>query len=277
MMAHNISISVNSGSATNLLNLGGFILGNTNPTAITDTFAGTGNFAITGTVQNETNSLSTVANALTYSGSGTMILSGNNTYTGATSVTSGTLQLGDGATNSGLSSGASTGGIVVTGGSLLFANPSSTVVGASNIATNLGGGTIGFAASTAANSAVSLGTLTLTAAKTSILSFSGPNQTLTFNSLVITNTANTVLNIYNYVAGDSLFFTNTTSPSTAMLNDITFFSDAGTTNLGNAVEFGSAGQVIPGGVATPEPSTYIAAICFLALLASRQPVLKNLG
>jgi autotransporter-associated beta strand protein len=247
-------------TGTNALNITGGITatngGNIN-------FANVGNVNVSSVISNG----GTAAVSVTQTGSGTTVLSGANTYTGLTTVSGGTLQLGNGSGTGGLSTNAGTGGLKVTGGSLLFNNSSNAVVGATTVATSMGGGTLGFSTSTAAGSQISLGALTLTANTTSVLSFSTINQSITFSSLLISNTSNTILNIYNYVAGDALYFTNTTSPSTATLNDIFFFSDTGVTPLGNAVEFGTMGQVIPGGVATPEPSTYITGICFLALLA----------
>ena len=61
---------------------------------------------------------------LTVSGAGTLILTASNTYTGATTISGGTLQLGDGVSNNG-----SVAGNIVVGGELTFANPSAQTFG----------------------------------------------------------------------------------------------------------------------------------------------------
>ncbi len=258
-VGNTFAITQVANTGTNSLNITG---------GISATDGGTINFANTGVVNVSTTAISNggaPAVSVTQSGSGLTILSANNNYTGLTTVTNGTLQFGNGLTTGGISTNAGTGGLKVTGGSLIFDNSNSSAVGSSIVTTSLGGGTIGFSSGTAANSSVDLGALTLTPGTTSVLSFSGVNQTLTFNSLTIANTSNTILDIYNYQSGDMLYFTNTTSPSAAMLSDINFFMDNGSTGLGTGVEVGTIGQVVPGAV--PEPSTYVTGLSLLGLLA----------
>ena len=87
--------------------------------------------------------------SLRISGGGTLILSGSsNSYSGGTTISAGTLQIGDGVSASG-----SLPGNVVNNASLVFANPSALAVG----------GTISGTGSVTANGA---GTLTLSAANT---------------------------------------------------------------------------------------------------------------
>ena len=57
--------------------------------------------------------------ALNKTGSGTLILSGTNTYTGGTTISGGTLQLGDGSTNNG-----SVAGNIIDNAAFASANPS---------------------------------------------------------------------------------------------------------------------------------------------------------
>jgi autotransporter-associated beta strand protein len=84
-----ITMTVNG--AGNTLVLGGFTLGTSGTQAVTDTFNGSGNISINGAVTNGT----AFANGLTYAGSGTLMLSGSNNYSGATIITSGTVKLGN--------------------------------------------------------------------------------------------------------------------------------------------------------------------------------------
>ncbi len=83
------------------------------------------------------------SNSLTTTGFGTLILTGVNTYTGTTTISDGTLQLGDGTTN-----GSVAGNIADNYGSLVFDNASSqTYSGVINIPnggslTKLGSGTL---------------------------------------------------------------------------------------------------------------------------------------
>ena len=59
------------------------------------------------------------AAALSFSGGGSLVLSGSNTYSGGTTISGGTLQLGDGASQSG-----SVAGNITDNAQLVFANPS---------------------------------------------------------------------------------------------------------------------------------------------------------
>ncbi len=86
--------------AGNTLVLGGVALSN-NGTSDTLTFKGSGNTEITGAV---TDSSSTAtASAVTYNGTGTLVLAGTNTYHGATTIAAGTVQLGNDGTTGSLS------------------------------------------------------------------------------------------------------------------------------------------------------------------------------
>ncbi|MEO5713644.1 MAG: autotransporter-associated beta strand repeat-containing protein, partial [Luteolibacter sp.] len=108
----------------------------TTPAAITLTVGGNNANAIYSGV------LSGTGGSLTKTGIGTLVLTGVNTYTGATTVSGGTLQIGDGVTNGSLSS---TTGIDTTGGTLRYSqtNASATTVPAwANIT---GSGTVSLA------------------------------------------------------------------------------------------------------------------------------------
>jgi len=94
--------------------------------------SGVAGSSITGTAANESLNTNTTINSLyggtvagslafTQSGPATLTLSGNNTYTGATNISAGTLQLGNGGT-----SGSIVGDVVVNNGTLAF-NRSNTL------------------------------------------------------------------------------------------------------------------------------------------------------
>ncbi|MET0263039.1 MAG: hypothetical protein ABW223_09095, partial [Rariglobus sp.] len=88
-----------------------FVLGTNAGTGTT--FTGSGNLSLLGAVQNNTG----VTNALSWSSSGTLILAGANTYTGATTLNTGTTIL-DYTSNTGTKiSGTGTGGNLLLGGS----------------------------------------------------------------------------------------------------------------------------------------------------------------
>ena len=114
-----------------------------NPTLITGGSLTTGNGTDLIVIQNNTNGATgaltvasaivdgTAATALTKAGPGTLIMDGSNTYTGATYIHGGTLQVGNGDTAGGLSAAA-----VVNNGSLVF-NRTDTVTSA-NLITGAG-------------------------------------------------------------------------------------------------------------------------------------------
>ncbi len=86
--------------------------------AVTLTLAPAGSTTFSGRIQNGAGQVSLVLN-----GSGTQVLSGSNTYTGGTTISSGTLQLGDGVSNNG-----SVAGTITDNACLTFANPNTQSV-----------------------------------------------------------------------------------------------------------------------------------------------------
>jgi autotransporter-associated beta strand protein len=97
----------------NTLVLGGYALSNSG-TSRTGTFNGTGNVTITGAVVNGSTA---TASALTYSGSGVLTLSGTNTYAGATTVSSGRLNVA-GSINASAVTVSNAGTVLAGGGSV---------------------------------------------------------------------------------------------------------------------------------------------------------------
>ncbi len=229
---------------------------------------------------------SQVAGSLTKAGAGTMVLTAVNNYSGGTTVNAGTLALnaasadGSGAitintggtvtisaptTSAGVGSALGSGGVILAGGTLKNA-PTFT-------ATSAAGDT------SQGNNIQNGGLLTLTAGTTSILDFGAGNTgaVFSFSGLSDTSTGNTVLNVYDWSGGypqsynpntlmatpgsdggdglDQLFIGSGvgtgTALTTAQLKDIHFFSDAGTTSLGNGMSvLLNDGEISP----APEPA-----------------------
>ena len=113
-----ISTALSSGSNTNLTTSGW-------------AFGGAGNLTLDGVINDATGAGST-GTTVTKSGTGTLTLGGANTYTGDTTVTEGTLQIGNGSTTGSFSNTTS---ITLAGGSLAF-NRSDSITQGVNFLTN---------------------------------------------------------------------------------------------------------------------------------------------
>jgi autotransporter-associated beta strand protein len=100
----NRTLTINNTAITT--QAGDVFLSETSGTGRTLTINGSGNLTISGVIANF-NGAGTAGN-LAYGGSGTLTLTGNNTYTGTTTISSGTLQIGNGGTSGTLGAGAVT-------------------------------------------------------------------------------------------------------------------------------------------------------------------------
>ena len=187
--------------------------------------------------------------SLSKDGSGTVALSAANTFTGTTTVNSGTLQA-----NAANAVGNST-VINVNGGSFLVGASDSVNDSA---AINLNGGTL------AVGSGVGevVGALTLSANST--LDFNGVgNSWISFASLTSALTNTTRLEVWNYTPGsDGIYFLDSTNLVNS-LNYISFYSGAGTGTFYNALNTSSfsAPEVYP--TVVPEPGVYFTAAILL--------------
>ncbi|MGB8169481.1 MAG: autotransporter-associated beta strand repeat-containing protein [Chthoniobacteraceae bacterium] len=200
---------------------------------------------------------------LTKAGIGSLTLTGANSYSGATAINSGTLEL------AGLSGGisGSTAVTVAANASLLISSTAADRI--NNTASfALNGGRLALA-NTVTGTAETIGALSVTA--DSIIDFGngvGNGNTLKFSSLALT--AGVPLKIYNWTG--SLYDMGSTDPGTNLLQDrllfsadaatgndltnVVFYSDNGVTVLASGAQVAYAG---PGGgfeiVAVPEPSS----------------------
>ena len=216
-----------AGTITNAVILGGGTLGNLPGANLTVTNVGvilsglTNGLVITSGQTGTFSSAITGSGSLVLTGAGTVLLSGTNTYSGNTTVSAGTLQLGDGGGNNG-----SVTGSVTNNAALVVANPGAVTLAG----TITGSGTV---TKTAA------GTLTLTGATP----YTGAT-TVTGGSLVFSGSAspgaspsvtvsNAVLNVSaaaaSFTVAQALSLTNSTLTLGAVL------ATNGTLNLTNSL------------------------------------------
>ena len=203
---------------------------------------------------NITNLGTSLTNGVAKLGTGMLVFGGNNTYTGATTVSAGTLAAS--ATGGNQSLGGTSGITVSTGGTLLLSQSNQI----NNSATmGLAGGTIKFgsAVSEGSSSAFGVGALTLTA-----------NSTLDFNSLAGTITFS------SFTPGAfTLAITNWTNGSSHLIfnQDESGALSSFTLNGGTAFQTSLGGGFYEIGItAVPEPGTIAAGLALIGLVAWRE-------
>ena len=203
---------------------------------------------------NITNLGTSLTNGVAKLGTGMLVFGGNNTYTGATTVSAGTLAAS--ATGGNQSLGGTSGITVSTGGTLLLSQSNQI----NNSATmGLAGGTIKFGStvSEGSSSAVGVGALTLTA-----------NSTLDFNSLAGTITFS------SFTPGAfTLAITNWTNGSSHLIfnQDESGALSSFTLNGGTAFQTSLGGGFYEIGItAVPEPGTIAAGLALVGLVAWRE-------
>lgn len=207
------------------------------------------------------------SHSVAVAGPGTTIFSTANSYSGTTTINSGTLQV---AAHGGLGS---TSGVTVNAGTLLFSNSSTTDRINDSATISLNGGTIntaGLSEHGASNNTPGMGALTL--ASNSIIDLANGASIIAFAPSGGQTWAGT-LSIYNWtgtpgVGGgtDQLYFGNDASGlNSTQLSQIVFYSDSGTTPLGMGMIL-SNGEVTP----VPEPGTWAAAALALGAVALTQ-------
>ena len=182
------------------------------------------------------------AGSLTKIGGGTLLLSGNNAYSGGTTVSAGTLQLGDGIANNGYVQGS-----LQDNGAIVFANPApqsfSNVISGSGSLTKSGSGTLLFSGSnTYAGGTTVIAGLLQVAGTAALPGYGTPGKITVGNGAVLAVSAGgsgwTAANIATLLSSNSSHFTT----GSALGIDTTGGSLAYTGNLsGNLglVKFGA--------------------------------------
>jgi autotransporter-associated beta strand protein len=191
-----------------------------------------------------------IGNALTKNGNGVMVLSGNNTYSGATTVTGGVLNLNSSAG----SSLESTASVAVSTGATLLISQSGQVN--NSAAVTLSGGTI----TRGAGVSEVFGSLNITGS--GILDFgTGAVGNLTFGTYQNNQqTESALLTLNNFMPGNSFTFSSTSFSTNSVGSYFTF----GTGYAGSSIANSGINTFTI--TAIPEPSTVLAALGLIGLM-----------
>lgn len=214
------------------------------------------------------NAIISGAKTVTTAGPGTTIFSGQNTYTGATTVNSGTLQISGAGADQALGA---TSGVTVNAGGTLLQTTSNQINNAANMNLNGGRYTINNA-SEGSTIQPGLGSLTLTSS--SIISLAGTDVLHFDNSSLALWTPGETLSIYNWNGnplggGGSeqiLFGTDLSGLTPAQLASIQFYSGEGTGAFLPGAFILPTGEIVP----VPEMSTWISAALALGFIGFTQ-------
>jgi autotransporter-associated beta strand protein len=204
-------------------------------------YASTANQTLSGTISG--------TGALTKNGTGTLTLSHANTYTGNTTINSGTLSVN--ATNA---LGATTDVIINEGASMLVA-----ALDGINDAANITMGNNGTLILNGTGEVV--GAFSMSHNGTAVIDMGYADSWISFWKFTSALSDNTRLEIWNYTVGsDHVYIREDTNGNVvASLPNVTFYSDLGTNSLGNG--FFSAPELHSHIV--PEPETYATAALLL--------------
>lgn len=283
------ALTVNGGAvdlnATNqtigALNGSGGLIKNSGTASTLTLGNGDGSGSYAGSISN----LGTIA--LVKDGAGTQTLTANNSYTGATTINAGVLEL------------ANNGGVALSSTSAITVNNSGTLLMSANNQVNLAttppitlaGGKIDAGGFSQGNSSTQIGLGAVSLTSNSIIDLTATSLLHFANSSA--NTWTGTVSIYNWsgtpLLGNGteeiLFGTNALSLTVAQLGQINFYSDSGSTFLGNAIFAPDLdGEIIPFMTPVPEPSTWAAAALALGAVLwttrrrfVRQPAPARIG
>jgi autotransporter-associated beta strand protein len=199
--------------------------------------------------------------AVTQTGNGTLVLSGTNTYSGATTVSAGTLEVSG-------ASGAltNTSGVNIHGGTLLLTDVSDRINHADAAVISLGATTGDSMLRLSGNVTEALGAMTLSGgnADRRVIDFGSGSGNLSMENL--TGSSSQGLEIWNWTDGTDHLYVNSGSLWGGLTTStISFFSDQGSGLVGTA-QFTSSGELVP----VPEASTLLAVLGLMAPLAWRE-------
>ena len=255
-IANQIYVDTNTGGSTRTIGSDG----TTGPVTFSGNMLLTGNATLTAAVGGNvtfSGSLGTgnfTTGGITKQGTGRVTLSGSNGFTGTTTVSAGTLEL---AKSGGQAIGATSSVTITTGGTLLLSQ-SNQINDAATITLNGGTFNTGGLSET-------VGTLTLSSNST--LDLAGASS-LNF-AASSGQTWSGTLSIWNWTSGtDHVYFgTSGTGLTGGQLNQVSFFSDSGTSFIGTAgFVSGSFGEI----TAVPEPGTIAAGLVIVGFIAWRE-------
>jgi len=207
--------------------------------------------------------------SLTKDGTGNLILTNNNTYTGTTVISAGTLTLAGTGGNQAL---AGTTSITLNSGGTLLTNTGNQTNSSANVTLN--GGTLALDGQTnGAAGSPGLNVLTLTANSTLDLGGSGGSIIAFANSSAANWTAGTTLTITNWdgtfgnAGSNQIFFgSDSTGLTATQLSDIVFLDTHGQPVAYGATLLSNGELLTP----VPEPSTYLAGASLILLAGLRE-------
>ena len=208
------------------------------------TLAGSGNIAFNGIIPNGTSPNTSVI-SLTKSGTGTATLGGANTYTGATTISAGTLQIGSGGTTGALSTSSA-----ITNNANLIFNRSNTITqgtdfsaiaGTGNV-TQAGSGTTVLASANTYTGATRITAGTLQIGNGGTTGALSTSSTITNNGTLDFNRSNDVVQGTDFSAAAITGTGNLTQSGTGnlTLNAANTYSGATTINSGTLIASGGS-------------------------------------